>query len=85
MVVEGYRQLDQPLQELFFFRRRYAPDVFQNLVGFKKMALVEKGYSTTKIVGRHALFCHRKLVKKQTSRRSARYPAGASSYRPRIP
>jgi hypothetical protein len=33
-------------------------------VGFKEMAFVKKSYSTSKINGRHALFCHRKRIKK---------------------
>jgi hypothetical protein len=65
MMVEGNRELDQPLQELFLFSRCRTPDVFQNFVGFEEMPLVEKGYPTNEIVGRHALFCHRKPLRKQ--------------------
>ena len=64
-MVEGNRKLNQPLQELFLFCGGRTPHVFQNFVGFKKMPVVEKRYSTSEIVGRHALFCHRKPVRKQ--------------------
>jgi hypothetical protein len=60
VMVESNRELDDSLQKLFLLSRRRAPDVFQNFVGFKKVPLVEKGYSTSEIVSRHALFCHRK-------------------------
>jgi len=53
------------LQKLFLFCGGRTPHVFQNFVGFEEMPVVEKRYSTCEIVGRHALFCHRKLVRKQ--------------------
>jgi hypothetical protein len=41
-MMEGNRDLDQPLQELFFFRRRRAPNVFPDLVCVEECGAIEE-------------------------------------------
>ncbi|HST10464.1 MAG TPA: hypothetical protein VLL05_08795 [Terriglobales bacterium] len=43
IVMKGDRHLDQPLQKLAFRLRGRAPDILQDLVGFKEMGGVEEG------------------------------------------
>lgn len=61
VVIQRHRHLNQALQELFFWRWGRAPDVFQNLVGFKKGGPVEQLDALPTLLEMHATLWHRGL------------------------
>ena len=53
VVVQGNRDLDQPLEKLAFGLRRGAPDILQNFVRLKELAIVEEMNAMLKSVRLH--------------------------------
>jgi len=87
--VEGYRDLNHPLNELLVFRWCLTPDVFEGFVSIEELGMVEQANSLRILVGVHALFWHRldqlqRDVASYVSRPEARGEMYAGSYRPKI-
>ena len=53
VVVQSNRDLDQPLEKLAFGLRRGAPDILQNFVRLKELAIVEEMNAVLKSVRLH--------------------------------
>jgi len=84
-MVKSHGGLYQTLEILLLLSRRCSPHIFQDFMGFEKLAAIEQGNSLSQLGTIHALDCYMPAREKEKPRAVARGSRQLPDYRPKIP